>query len=503
VQGPTYAERSYIVHGEFATGGMATVHFGRAMSSAGFGRVVAVKKLHRHLAKDSKFLDLFLDEARLAVRIQHANVVGVVDVVAREGEVFLVMEYVHGVSLSSLLTRTKENDDTVDVSIAASVIGGALQGLHAAHVAKSETGAPLHIVHRDVSPQNILVGVDGVTRVLDFGVARAAGQSHLTRTGELKGKLAYMAPEQIEGSSVDRRSDIYAAGVVLWEMLTGRRLFAGENEGTVMAQVVKGTIPAPSTLNPSVSADLDRIVMTALARDPAKRFPTAREMATAVEALGVSAGALSVGDWVHDLANDVLATRAETVAGIEAQLTPTAAPSVEPVPPRQVLSVDEDTRTTEVRFASEPPRSALRSPSKRRWGLGLAIVGAAGVLVTLGIASVRMRASHATVAIEPPTTASSVTPATASAPPPTVQGSPDAADIPTVASSAPPSAAARSAQNGSSRVGTPTAKTVRSPTSAVHGGRAPSAATKAPADCNPPYTMVAGVKVPKPECPLD
>jgi serine/threonine-protein kinase len=507
VQRATDAERSYVVHGEISTGGMATVHYGRATTKSGFGKVVAIKRLHRHLAKDPSFLALFLDEARLAVRIQHANVVGIVDVVSHDGEVLLVMDYVHGEPLSSLLARTRENGDVVDVAIVASVMGGALQGLDAAHVAKSETGEPLHIVHRDVSPQNLIVGVDGVTRVLDFGVARAAVQQHLTRTGEVRGKLAYMAPEQIEGKPVDRRSDIYAAGVVLWEMLTGRRLFAGDNDGAILAQVLQNAIPKPSTLVPTVPAGFDRIALTALARNPAERFSTARAMASAIESLGIAAGTVAVGDWVQDLAGDRLARRAEIVAHIEAQTTATGtagASTDEADAPPPILSVDDETVTTDVRFASEPPRPARRPASKRAWLVGLAAVMAAAVLGTVGVAAVRPRAPEPKAGSFAPPGAASDEPGVASAPQPSAQASNDAVDK----ENAPPhvpgaSPAARGGVSGPSRVGASMPNTSRPPTSTGRGARTAPSAPKPSVDCHPPYTMVGGVKVPKPECPLD
>jgi eukaryotic-like serine/threonine-protein kinase len=170
---------------------MATVHFGRLVGAVGFSRIVAIKRLHPHLAKDKEFTSMFLDEARLAARVRHPNVVPLLDVAAMGEEVLLVMEYVPGVPLASLLRAVSAKGELVAPDVAAAVVCGVLHGLHAAHEATDEAGAPLHIVHRDVSPQNILVGVDGVPRVLDFGVAKAEGRMHTTRDGTLKGKLAW------------------------------------------------------------------------------------------------------------------------------------------------------------------------------------------------------------------------------------------------------------------------------------------------------------------------
>ena len=217
-------EGRYVLFDEIAAGGMATVHFGRQSGAAGFSRTVAIKRLHPNLAKDPEFVAMFLDEARLVARIRHPNVVPTIDVVATEGEVFVVMEYVHGESLARLRTAMAQAGRVADPRIVASVISGVLHGLHAAHEAKSEVGQPLNIVHRDVSPQNILVGIEGISRVLDFGVAKAIGRVQSTREGQIKGKLAYMAPEQLQGGHVTRRADIYAVAAVTWEAFTGQRL---------------------------------------------------------------------------------------------------------------------------------------------------------------------------------------------------------------------------------------------------------------------------------------
>jgi eukaryotic-like serine/threonine-protein kinase len=193
----------YVLFDEIGVGGMASVHLGRLLGPAGFTRTVAIKRLHPHLAKDPQLAAMFLDEARLAAAIRHANVVATLDVVEQEGELFLVMEYVHGASLSRLVRET----GAIDPSIASAVVTGALHGLHAAHEAKDEEGHALEIVHRDVSPENVLVGVDGGARLLDFGVAKAASRLQTTRDGSIKGKLRYMAPEQLAGRKVTRRRD--------------------------------------------------------------------------------------------------------------------------------------------------------------------------------------------------------------------------------------------------------------------------------------------------------
>jgi serine/threonine-protein kinase len=300
---------------------MATVHFGRLLGVVGFAKTVAIKRLHPHLARDPEFVSMFLDEARLAARIRHPNVVSTMDVVALEGELFLVMEYVQGESLRQLERSANDAGTRIPPSIAATILVGVLHGLHAAHEAGNERGEPLGIVHRDVSPQNILVGIDGVPRVFDFGVAKAAGRAQSTREGQLKGKIAYMSPEQLMGRPVSRATDIFAASAVLWEALVGRRLFKGESEGEVIKKVLDAQVERPSKLVPELSGLLDGLVLRGLARNPEDRFVTAREMARALERCLPMASASDVGEYVEKMAAPTLAQRAERIAKIEQSST--------------------------------------------------------------------------------------------------------------------------------------------------------------------------------------
>jgi serine/threonine protein kinase len=304
---------------------MATVHYGRLMGPVGFARTVAIKRLHAQFAKDPEFVSMFLDEARLAARIRHPNVVPTLDVVALEGELFLVMEYVQGETLARLLRLSNDRKEHLPPSHVASIMVAVLHGLHAAHEAKTEHGEPLGIVHRDVSPQNVLVGTDGVTRVLDFGVAKAAGRIQSTHDGQLKGKLPYMPPEQIRGT-VSRLTDVYASSVVLWEALTCKRLFSGENEAVIYSKVHEMEVQPPSHYAPGITPDVDALVLRGLHRDPTKRFQSAREMARALEGCLPIVASSQIGEWVEAMAETSLAERSARVARIESNSAHLQAP---------------------------------------------------------------------------------------------------------------------------------------------------------------------------------
>jgi serine/threonine protein kinase len=362
----------YALFDEIASGGMATVHLGRMLGPVGFSKTVAIKRLHPHLARDPEFVSMFLDEARLAARIQHPNVVGTLDVVAADGEVFLVLDYVQGESFSHLLKATRIKGVPIAPRVLGSILVNTLHGLHAAHEATDEHGRPLGIVHRDVSPQNILVGTDGVARVLDFGVAKAAGRLQSTRDGQLKGKLAYMAPEQIRGDELDRRTDIYAAAAVLWEGCAGRRLIHGLNEGQVLAAVLAGGFPPPSSLNPAIPPEVDALVMRGLAMDPGARWSTARELAISLERTVGVASPYEVAEWVQSVAAETLAIRAarvremESTSAVRVSLHDEFGPQVIHDPPRFDASrsgVTQSTVSQLVRPLPPAPGSAEGSVS--------------------------------------------------------------------------------------------------------------------------------------------
>lgn len=314
--GPRQAGR-YEIHEELANGGMAVVYLGKLSAGAGFSRPVAIKRLLPQYAKDPDFSKMFVDEARMASRVSHFNVVPTLDVIEENGELLLVMEYVHGETLSRLLRQHAVEQRRIPLGIALALVSGTLRGLHAAHEAVGKDGRPMGLVHRDVSPQNIIVGVDGQARVFDFGVAKATGRLHQTEDGKIKGKMSYMAPEQLRGKHLDRRADIYAAAVVLWELLTGRRLFLSEDGSTDLERVLRADVEPPTKFEPTVPALVEAIVMKALKPDREDRYATAQEMAQALDELPHIATATEVAKWLRESAGEALEVRSGLVAKIE------------------------------------------------------------------------------------------------------------------------------------------------------------------------------------------
>jgi serine/threonine-protein kinase len=398
---------------------MATVHIGRLLGPVGFSRTVAIKKLHPQFAKEPQFVSMFLDEARLAARIRHPNVVSTLDVIALAGELFLVMDYVQGESVARLMLAARQGGELPPLPITGAIVVGALEGLHAAHEATSEQGEPLGIVHRDVSPQNILVGTDGVPRILDFGVAKAAGRVQDTQEGQLKGKLSYMAPEQIDGETT-RATDIYAASVVLWEMLTGRRLFLADNHLQTLTNVMAGNAPAPSSFSPNVSPELDQFVLRGLRKDPAERFPSARAMSRALQKLIPIATTGDVGEWVEQMVGANLSSRTQKIASIEGRSDIMTLPS------------DALTRETELSAPATATRSLIPERVRERPVLFLSL--AAGVVLGVGaLVGLRLASSATPVASSPTVPVAVVVPTSTSpvAAPPVV--APPVAAVPATA----------------------------------------------------------------------
>jgi serine/threonine-protein kinase len=472
---------------------MATVHFGRLLGAGGFSKAVAIKRLYPQFARDPEFVSMFLDEARLAARIRHPNVVSTLDVVATDGEVFLVMEYVQGVPLSRLVSAAQEGGARIPPGIAVSILVGALHGLHAAHEATSERGEPLELVHRDVSPQNILVGVDGVARVLDFGVAKARSRMHTTRDGNVKGKLGYMSPEHVTGRGVTRTTDVFAASVVLWEALTGEPLFGGGDDGEVIHRILSGRIDPPSARVPGIPASLDEVTLRGLAYDAGDRFATARQMARALEASTRLPSSSEVGDYVEQVAGVLLGSRARELALIESDASGTAATAGSPAPdvpvgsPRAAHDASRDVAEPATQVATTS--NTYPAPARpRAWKQAAAVVAAVLAGAALIAAMQRSGTSAGRAASAPSEAPSLASSASAGAPP---------------AASVSPPAAVPSAEPAASSVA------AAPPTSAPNVSRprtgpppAVRAATQsAAARCDPPFTVDAtGYRHYKREC---
>jgi eukaryotic-like serine/threonine-protein kinase len=308
----------YELVGEIASGGMATVYLARRAGVGGFQRFVAVKRLHPHLAHESEFVQMFLDEARLVALIHHPNVVSITEVGASDRGYYLVMDYIEGDTLARLMTDCAEAGRVVPLGVGLRIIVDMLTGLHAAHELHDEQGNPTGLVHRDVSPQNVLVGLDGISRISDFGVARAASRLAGTRVGQLKGKIAYMAPEQAAGDEMlDRRADVFAAGILLWELLTGRRLFKASNDAATLSRVVTEKIDPPMRYVEGLDGRISDVCMRALERPLSRRIATAAQFAEMLEAAAVRAATLGSGRdvaaYMHTVMGAEVARQREAV----------------------------------------------------------------------------------------------------------------------------------------------------------------------------------------------
>lgn len=377
-----------------ARGGMATVYLARVRGEGGFERQVAIKLMHPHIAEDREFVAMFLDEARIAARIRHPNVVSTLEVDRGRDGLFLVLELVEGHSLHAILRHAIASKTPIPLDVGVRIALDLLEGLHAAHEVEDETGTPLNLVHRDVSPQNVLVGKDGVARITDFGVAHARSRLATTQGTSLKGKVAYLSPEQLLGNDVDRRSDVFAAGIVIWELLVcGRRLFRGRSEGETVAAILSRAIPVVAELNPAVPKPVSDVVQRALAFDPADRYGTAVEFADALSQALASAGraaahSRAVANYLEGLAipppavdtipntgTASVAASAEPTAGTGTAGSPIVA-SVSPAAPRRrwvwpavagfstvVIALGVWVATRGTTAAADPPASANAAPS--------------------------------------------------------------------------------------------------------------------------------------------
>lgn len=460
----------YELVAEIASGGMATVFLARLSGVGGFQRFVAIKRLHPHLAGENEFVEMFLDEARLAAGIHHPNVVPILEVGASDRGYYLVMEYIEGDTLARLLARAASSGNRLPAKIGIRVILDMLAGLHAAHELKDDMGQPTELVHRDVSPQNVLVGVDGISRITDFGVARAATRLTATRVGQLKGKIAYMAPEQATGQpDVDRRADVFSAGIVLWEVLAARRLFKSENEAATLSRVISEPIPLLSTMAPELNPEIAAVCMKALERDPEKRYATCAQFADALERAAIAAGEVAasreVAAYVADVIGNEISQAREAVRAWLARSEPSqvaiaqGAPSQPGLTPASSVSaaamaLPEQTQSggsyaSQSGFvpAAEPRRS--KTPLVLGVGLVVVLLGGGAAFFALrsgpGVGVAASPGGSAEAAVEPDHQAEPPPSAVAPANSETALAASDSATAPT-ASAEQPEASASSAQ---------------------------------------------------------
>ena len=403
-----------------AAGGMASVWAARLRGPAGFSKIVAIKAMLPELAEHDDFRTMFLDEARVASRLRHPNICETFDIGDENGELFLAMEWIEGAALSRCLSRGKE---PLDLALAARILADACAGLHAAHEATDEDGQPLAVVHRDVSPQNILLSVDGSVKVADFGIAQARGKQHATQTGQAKGKLAYMAPEQLRAkTAVDRRVDVFALGAVLYEATTGKKPFDGPTDIERMRAILERAPTAPSEHRSGYPLELERIVLRALNKDPDARFATAEGMRIALDRFLAAEARLpttrDIGNLVRDRCGDEIAEhRAQIQAACASRdLLPS-------VPPAAAVVITPLTTTV--------------APKTTRWAPAAAVaamlLAAAGGAFALGLFPGEVPPAPPIVTVLPSATASdapsatvepTVAPTDAAAPEPTIDAGP-------------------------------------------------------------------------------
>jgi serine/threonine-protein kinase len=387
-------------------GGMAEVFLARLEGLQGFQKLVVVKRILPHLAQDGEFVTMFLDEARTAADLRHPNVVNIMEINRDQGTYYMAMEFLHGHDVRRLQRKVSKAKKPFPLEHAMEVVMGAASGLHYAHTKVGLNGIPLEIVHRDVSPQNILVAFTGETKVVDFGIAKAATQSEQTEVGIIKGKYAYMSPEQARGEHLDKLTDQFALGAVMWELITLRRLFKRQTEAQTLQAVISGNVPDPRRFREDCPESIAKVVLKSLEKKRTKRFKDLQEMRIALEeamaGLGLAHSPARLGRWVSELYGDELedeialseerleddgsslaslpraveeqATRADRNKGSSSQNEATTADRKKgskekrprkvrdkvPEPRPRPVKADEPTKTTGKQKKDRPPRPATQ-----------------------------------------------------------------------------------------------------------------------------------------------
>jgi len=394
----------YQILKRLAAGGMAELFLARTTGIQGFQKVFALKRILPQLADNEDFVEMFLREAKLAATLEHPNIVHVSDFGKADDDYFFVMSYVHGRDLLSVLRAAAKKGKRIPIDCAIAISLGTCAGLHYAHEHKGFDGKPLGLVHRDVSPTNVLVSYDGNVKIVDFGIAKAAAQNVNTRAGVRKGKASYMSPEQCRGASIDRRSDIWSIGVVLWEMVTMARLFKADNELAIMHKILHEVPPELRDMDPQAPGGLQEIIDKCLAHEPSQRYQTARELQQDLERFAsgadLSPSSTGLSEYMHGLFGEPDVPW----AGIEMPFGPgqggtrtvdygaTATVRSEGTPPPAIERTPVGSPSSHSNVVSMPPHASMWGtaasasihppPSKALWIGGGALLGAnAAVLV--------------------------------------------------------------------------------------------------------------------------
>ena len=343
-----------------AQGGMATLYRGKNTGEKGFEKLVAIKKIHPHLASEEDLITSFIDEAKLAALLQHENIVTIYDFGNMDGSYCIVMEYLFGKDLSRISEKIRKKDLPLSLEHALYITSRVCAGLDYAHKLKDLNGNPLNIIHRDISPHNILITYDGNVKIVDFGIAKAAGTCTMTQTGIIKGKIAYMSPEQAQGKHIDLRSDIFATGILLYEMVTGQRMFDGTDTLAVLHKVSVADFEPIENIVNNLPPEVYKILGKALARDPDQRYQTDDEMLTAIEYCmhknSLRPNARGLKQYMKMLFEDVIAVEEQDVRNIADKSLPNAIKKEAPKDPASIITDEDATRFLQ--------GSAIASPSK-------------------------------------------------------------------------------------------------------------------------------------------
>ncbi len=296
----------YFLLEKLNTGGMAEVFKAKTFGAEGFERIVAVKKILPSIAEDKEFISMFINEAKLAVQLTHANIAQIHDLGCINGDYYIAMEYVPGHDLRVIYDRCVRMNQKLSIGCVCYIMSKVCEGLDYAHNKKNANGEPMNIIHRDISPQNIMIGYDGEVKLIDFGIAKATNQSNATQVGILKGKFSYMSPEQVSGkTNIDRRSDIFAIGIVLFELLTLKRLFLGASDFETLEKIRKVEVSPPTLYNSAIPEELEDIVLKALEKDVTQRYQTAQELQEALQRFmfkhDLYCTAKDLSDFVHQM----------------------------------------------------------------------------------------------------------------------------------------------------------------------------------------------------------